>query len=127
MTQILDTMTDDELRAVKTRAEELLKLHDNERKAKAVEEVRALNAKAQADARALLASVGLSLKAVTGKSRKHSATYKGGRLYRHPAKPELVWNAKGQKPNWLRELENHGGRAEEMPANHSAVPVKKTG
>ena len=121
-------MTDDELRAIRSRADELLKAHDDERKAKAVEGARALNAKALADARALLASVGLSLKAVAGKSRKHSRAYKGGQLYRHPAQHDLIWNAKGQKPNWLRELEKHGGRAEEMaePVNGNA-PVKKTG
>ncbi len=123
--ELLDNLTDDELRAIRSRADALLKLHDDERKAKAVEQARALSAKAQADARALLASVGLSLKAVAGKSRKHSRAYKGGQLYRHPAQHDLVWNAKGQKPNWLRELEKHGGRAEEIAANGNA-PAKKT-
>jgi hypothetical protein len=36
--------------------------------------------------------------------------------YQHPAKKELTWNAKGQKPNWLRELEAQGGKPVEVPA-----------
>jgi hypothetical protein len=64
----------------------------------------------------LLASVGLSLKSITGKPARRPILYKGGNLYRHPAKPELVWNAKGQKPNWLRDLEKEGGKAVEAEA-----------
>jgi H-NS histone family len=112
-TAVLDTLNDDELRAVIARAQELLKLHDRERKEGAL-----------AEARTLLSSVGLSLKAVAGKSARHSVPYKGGRHYRHPAKPELVWNAKGQKPGWLRELEREGGKAVEVTAvqaNDNAV------
>lgn len=104
-TDTLDTLNDDELRAVIARAQELLKTHDTERKDRAL-----------AEARALLSSVGLSLKAVAGKSARRSIVYRGGRHYRHPMKPDLVWNAKGQKPNWLRELEREGGKAVEMPA-----------
>jgi len=116
-TEMLDTLNDDELREIIARSQELLKQHDRERKERAL-----------AEARSLLSSVGLSLKAVAGKAARHSAVYKGGRLYRHPAKPELVWNAKGQKPNWLRELEREGGRAVEMPANdNAAMPVRKMG
>jgi DNA-binding protein H-NS len=116
-TDMLDTLNDDELRAVIARSQELLKTHDRERKDNAL-----------AQARTLLSSVGLSLKAVAGKSARQSAPYRGGRHYRHPAKPELVWNAKGQKPNWLRELERSGGKAVEMPepVNGSApMPVRK--
>jgi DNA-binding protein H-NS len=112
-TAVLDTLNDDELRAVIARAQELLKLHDRERKERAL-----------AEARTLLSSVGLSLKAVAGKAARHSVPYKGGRHYRHPSKPELVWNAKGQKPNWLRDLEREGGKAVEVTAvqaNDNAV------
>lgn len=35
--------------------------------------------------------------------------YKGGHSYQQPTDKTLVWNAKGQKPNWLRELEAKGG------------------
>ena len=118
MTQeTLLTLTDEELQGVIDRSHELLKQRDKERKDHAL-----------AEARTLLSSVGLSLKSVAGKAARRSAVYRGGRLYRHPAKPELIWNAKGQKPNWLRELEKHGGRAEETtePANDNAG-VKKTG
>lgn len=57
--------------------------------------------------------------------------YQGGRHYRHPSKPDLIWNAKGQKPNWLRELEAEGRRAVELPPepvnDNAPPPVKKTG
>jgi hypothetical protein len=130
MTQeTLERLDDNGLREVIARAQALLKERDDGRKAKAIADARAMRAKTESDARALLASVGLSFKAVTAKSGRHSRTYKGGHHYRHPSKPELVWNAKGQKPNWLRELEREGGRAIEVPqpANDSAVPVKRTG
>jgi DNA-binding protein H-NS len=125
----LDKMNDEELLQVRAKADELLKSHDAERKAKAIADARAMRAKTESDARALLASVGLSFKAVTAKSGRHSRVYKGGHHYRHPSKPELVWNAKGQKPNWLRDLEREGGKAVEVPqpANDNAAVVKKTG
>ncbi len=115
--ETLLALSDEELHEVIDRSNELLKQRDKERKDHAL-----------AEARTLLSSVGLSLKSVAGKATRRAAVYRGGRLYRHPAKPELVWNAKGQKPNWLRELEKHGGRAEEMtePAN-SSTAAKKTG
>ena len=67
--EFLDKMDDEELLRVRARADELLKAHDTERKAKAVADARALKEKAQAEARELLASVGLSLKAVAPKKR----------------------------------------------------------
>jgi hypothetical protein len=120
---ILETLkeqTDEELQDLIVRAQELLKERDRERKDNAV-----------AEARALLASVGLSLKDISAKAVKRTAavTYKGGQNYRHPTKADLVWNAKGQKPGWLRDLEKNGGRAVEVPdaANGNAVTAKKTG
>jgi hypothetical protein len=104
----LETLKDDELRAVIGRAEELLKQHDRERKDKALE-----------DARAILASAGLTLRDVASKSaggtRNKATTYRSGHHYQHPTKKELVWMAKGQKPNWVRELEAEGKRPVEMP------------
>ena len=102
----LKSLNDEELHAAIEQANTLLKTRDEERKAKAL-----------SDARALLASVGLSLKnvAVKGKGKPAKGiTYKGGHLYQHPADKALVWNAKGQKPNWLRELEATGGKAVEV-------------
>jgi DNA-binding protein H-NS len=115
--QMLESLSDTELQEVIARSQDILKTRDRERKEKAL-----------ADARTLLSSVGLSLKSVAGKASRRAAVYRGGRLYRHPAKPELVWNAKGQKPNWLRELEKNGGRAVEVTeaANDNAA-VRKTG
>ena len=101
--ETLAALSDEELREVIARSQEMLKTRDRQRKEHAL-----------AEARTLLSSVGLSLKSVAGKSARRAAAYRGGRLYRHPAKPELVWNAKGQKPNWLRELEKDGGRAVEL-------------
>lgn len=105
--EMLDTMTDGDLRTVIDRAGELLKSRDRQRKDQALE-----------DARAILAAAGLSLKELAGKSpsgTRAKPAYRGGYRYQHPAKPELIWNAKGQKPNWLRQLEKSGQRAVELP------------
>ena len=104
---MLDGLEDADLRAVSARCEELLDQHDRERKEKAMNE-----------ARALLASVGLSLKDLNGKGSVKSAKgalYKGGHRYQHPDNKSLVWNARGQKPHWLRELEAQGGKTVELP------------
>jgi hypothetical protein len=113
----LDALNDNELREVINHSENLLKKRDEERKAKAIADVRALRAKADNDARTLLESVGLSLKSLTGKGKKkggQATLYKGGRLYQHPENKALIWKANGQKPNWLRELEAGGGKAMEV-------------
>ena len=41
--------------------------------------------------------------------------YHAGHQYQHPTNKALTWNAKGQKPNWLRELETSGAKAVELP------------
>jgi hypothetical protein len=109
----LEILNDEQLQAVIARAGELLKQHDRERKTKAL-----------ADARSILASAGLNLKDVAAKGRGvngiKAAVYRSGVRYQHPAKPELVWNAKGQKPGWLRELETHGKQPVELPEEPSA-------
>ena len=115
--QMLESLSDEELQGVIARSQELLKMRDKERKEQAL-----------AAAEKLLTSVGLSLKSVAGKAVRRTAVYRGGHLYRHPAKHELVWNAKGQKPNWLRELEKNGGRAVEVTdAANDNTPVRKAG
>jgi len=114
---MLDGLNDEQLRGVIAESQRLLKKRDEGRKAKALSDARTLQAKAQSDARALLEAAGLSLKSLNGKSKKkarHAPLYKGGRLYQHPENKALVWNAKGQKPNWLRELEGHRGTAVEV-------------
>ncbi len=116
----LDGLNDGELQAVIDRSNGLLKQRDDDRKAKAM-----------AEARALLASVGLSLSDLAAKGRGKAAkapAYKGGRCYRHPSREELVWNAKGQKPGWLRELEAQGGKpveTPEPPSTGAAAAVRK--
>jgi hypothetical protein len=125
----LDALNDNELREVINHSQTLLKKRDEERKAKAIADVRALRAKTENDARALLESVGLSLKTLSGKSKKkggQAPLYKGGRLYQHPDNKGLIWKANGQKPNWLRELEAKGGRAVEVEAaNDNALTSAK--
>lgn len=126
----LDALNDNELREVISKSETLLKKRDEERKAKAIADVRALRAKAETDARTLLESVGLSLKSLNGKSKRKGGQgplYKGGRLYQHPENKALVWKANGQKPNWLRELEARGGKAVEMEAANDSTVTKKVG
>jgi hypothetical protein len=106
--ETLDTLKDDDLRAVISRAEELLKQHDRERKERALE-----------DARAILEAAGLNLRDVASKGKSGKVVkgpvYHGGHHYQHPTKTALVWTAKGQKPNWVRELEAEGKRPLEVP------------
>jgi hypothetical protein len=108
----LENLKDEELQAVITRAGELLKEHDRQRKDKAL-----------ADAGAILAAAGLSLKDVArkGRAKAKAPAYRGGHQYQHPVKKELLWNAKGQKPGWLRQLEAEGGRAVEVPGAANAA------
>jgi DNA-binding protein H-NS len=101
----LNDLADNELRAVIDRSNELLQERDRQRKEKALGE-----------ARALLESVGLSLKDVAaGKAQKNGngkgPVYHSGHQYQHPTNKTLTWNAKGKKPNWLVELEAAGGKA----------------
>jgi hypothetical protein len=121
---LLNDLSDDELQTVITRSNEILAERDRKRKDKALE-----------DARAILAGAGLSLKDVAaGKTHKNGSkatVYHGGRMYQHPTNKVLVWNARGQKPHWLRDLESEGRKAIELPpgpANDNIPPsIKKTG
>ncbi len=138
---MLDALNDDELRAVITHANELLKAHDEERKAKALADARALKARALTDARAVLASVGLSLKDMGAKKARSGKppAYHVGRNYQHPTNKDLTWNGKGKKPAWLAGIEAEGGMAVEVapeaakdnaPKPTSAntpAPARKTG
>ena len=72
--ETLETLNDDELRAIGARVEELLKLHDEERKAKALADAKALKARALAEARAVLATAGLSLKDMGAKKPRPVVT-----------------------------------------------------
>lgn len=104
----LNELQDDELRIAIEYAQGLLKQRDEDRKAKALN-----------DARALLASVGLSLKDLNGKSKSKTGkapAYHSGHTYQHPANKTLTWNGKGKKPNWLMTLETEGKQAVELAA-----------
>jgi len=76
--EFLDKLTDDELLRVRARAEELLRQHDAERKAKALEEAKAIRKEAEAKERAVLASVGLPFKAATPNRRRVRRGKHGG-------------------------------------------------
>ena len=116
----LESLDDEELRSVIARSQELLKIRDEERKARALSE-----------ARALLLAVGLSLKDVAAKNKSGKnkpPAYHGGSHYQHPTNKALTWNAKGQKPGWLRELEVQGKAPVELTletTNDNAAPVGK--
>ena len=122
MLPLLNDLGDEELRGVIDRAGEILKQRDDARKARALTE-----------ARALLESVGLSLKDVAaGKLHKQGngkgLTYHGGQPYQHPANKALVWMGAGKKPKWLVQLEAEGGRAVELEAANDNMPLaRKTG
>jgi DNA-binding protein H-NS len=125
----LDGLSDEELRAAITHANELLKAHDEERKAKALADARALKAKALTDARAVLASVGLSLKDMSAKKARSgkAPVYHIGRQYQHPTNKTLTWNGKGKKPAWLRELEGEGEKPVEAVDGNASAPGRKAG
>ena len=111
---MLDAFNDDDIREVRALCDKVLKHRDDDRKAKAMEQ-----------ARATLAAVGLTLKDLAGARAKAAKgpSYKGGHSYQHPTRKELVWQAKGQKPNWLRELESAGSTAVELAASDNAAKV----
>lgn len=110
----LDALQDDELKTTQGLINQILKKRDDSRKAKALEDARAIELRAEHEKRAILASAGLTLKDLNGNGKKKPAkgpVYHSGHSYQHPADKSLVWNAKGQKPNWLRQLEGEGGNA----------------
>jgi DNA-binding protein H-NS len=102
---LLDALSDSELDQLEAYSQALKKRRDDDRKSKAMEE-----------ARAILAAAGISLKDLNskGKSRTKDRSYHGGHVYQHPTNKALTWNAKGQKPKWLRELEAEGVTAREV-------------
>ncbi|MBV9506224.1 MAG: H-NS histone family protein [Acidobacteriia bacterium] len=116
---MLNELDDEELQAVISGCNGLLQQRDRERKNKALE-----------DARAILATAGLNLKDVAnGKAARNGAkapTYHGGHTYQHPSDKTKVWNARGQKPGWVRALEAKGRRAiEVVPANDNSAEVQR--
>ena len=97
---MLNELQDAELETTIEQARTLLKQRDEDRKAKAL-----------SDAKAMLAAVGLSLKDLSGKAKgrgNKGPAYHTGHTYQHPANKTLVWNGKGKKPGWLTALEEEG-------------------
>jgi hypothetical protein len=114
---MLDGYSDEDIRIIQSLADSVLKRRDDGRKADATEV-----------ARVALAAVGLTFKDVLKTKAKPAKgpQYVGGRTYQHPTNKALVWNAKGQKPKWLRELEADGDKAIELSVN-DVLMAKKTG
>jgi DNA-binding protein H-NS len=50
------------------------------------------------------------------KANGKAPAYHGGHTYQHPSDKTKVWNARGQKPGWVRALEAEGKRAVEVAA-----------
>jgi DNA-binding protein H-NS len=122
----LNELRDDELRAFISQADGILKQRDDERKARAIVDARAVQAKALNDAKAVLEAAGLSLKDLGGNGKKKATkgpVYHAGHAYQHPADKTLVWNGKGKKPRWLVELESEGEKALEILAANDNVPA----
>jgi len=104
---MLDEFSDEDVQEVRVLCDKVLKARDADRKDKALEQ-----------ARATLAAAGLSLRDLARAKAKpnRGLSYRGGHVYQHPTNKTLTWNARGQKPTWLRELEASGGKAIESPA-----------
>jgi DNA-binding protein H-NS len=104
-TDLLEKLGDVDLQAIISRAQELLKQRDMERKDKAL-----------AEARATLAAVGLTMKDLARKApvKSKGPVYHSGRQYQNPANKAQVWSGKGKKPAWLTSLEAEGKPAVEV-------------
>jgi len=112
--ETLETLDDEELQECIDRACNLLSKRQEARRQQAIQK-----------AIAILNDAGVDPAVLTARRKPGAKTpvYRGGHRYQHPHDTELVWNAKGQKPNWLRQLEKEGGKAVELPP----LPVKLNG
>jgi DNA-binding protein H-NS len=105
-TATLNELQDDELRGTRGLIDEILQKRDEDRKAKAI-----------IDARAILTAAGLTPKDLGGHGKAKSAkgpVYHSGHQYQHPTNKTLVWSGKGKKPGWVNALEAEGERAVEV-------------
>ena len=109
-TETLDTLKDEELTGIIGYAQILLKTRQEKREEDALET-------AATAMRAAGLTVNMKqLRAMAKKAASNGKPYKAGTQYQHPEKKELTWNGKGQKPNWIRELETAGKRPLEAAA-----------
>ena len=92
--ETLESLTYDQLKAVVARSYDLLTTRDRQRKDKAIE-----------DARALLASAGLTLRDLGKKVSKPATGFKpkAGHTYQHPDNPALTCLGTGNKPKWWHD------------------------
>lgn len=114
---LLDALTDNELDQIEAYSQVLKKRRDDERKAKAMDEARAIQDEALKKAEAVLAIAGLKLKDLNGKAKGRGPkkrAYHTGHQYQHPTNKALNWNGKGKKPAWLASLEAEGKTAMEV-------------
>jgi len=127
--EILNEMRDDELQTTIEQATKLLKQRDEDRKAKAIVDARAMQAKASNEARVILEAAGLSLKDLNGKGKRRAAkpaTYHTGHTYQHPVNKALLWNGKGKKPGWLRIDRKPHSNARGVMVRPSAIGSEET-
>ena len=109
-TETLDALKDEELVSISAYAQNLLKTRQEKREEDAFEV-------AATAMRAAGLSVNMKdLRAMAKKSAGSAKPYKAGTFYGHPEIKDKTWNGKGQKPNWIRELEAAGKRPVELPA-----------
>ena len=100
--ETLETLTNDQLKAVIARSDELLKERDRKRKEETIRDVLAKLAAAGLTPADVLA------KKVAKAARARGFKPKSGHMYRHPAKPELQCLGTGKKPKWWHELQKEG-------------------
>ncbi|MEL6520698.1 MAG: H-NS histone family protein [Pseudomonadota bacterium] len=96
----LDTLSLDELRALKKDVEKTIETYEVRRRNEALVAVEAIAREA-----------GFSLNdLVTGSKKKSAQRAK----YKHPENPELTWSGRGRQPVWFKELLGSGMDEAEM-------------
>ena len=101
--ETLNALKDEELQGIIGHAQTLLKTRKEERENEALE--KAAEAMRAAGRNVNMRELRSMAKRGNGNGR---SPYKAGTHYQHPDDKSLVWNAKGQKPNWIRDLESAG-------------------
>ena len=112
--ETLETLDDEELQECINRAGNLLSKRQEARRQEAIQK-----------AIEILNDAGVDPAVLTARRKPgtKAPVYRAGYRYQHPHNTELIWNGRGQKPNWLRLLEREGGKAVELPP----PPVKANG
>jgi DNA-binding protein H-NS len=110
--ETLDALTDEQVQSAVSYGQTLLKTRQEKREDDALE---------TAATAMRAAGLTVNMKALRAMAKKAatvngSAKYKAGTHYQHPDDAGVVWSGKGQKPNWIRDLEAAGKRPVEAAA-----------